>query len=148
MSDDLSRIDLPRYVESLSQFLLQSSARNAADIQLVTNVASLSLSIETAVPCGLIINELLTNAIRHAFHGKKEGVIRIEIKEDKDNIVSLIIVDNGIGMSSTAVSGDTKALGLTLVRELVMQLHGSMEEPGGPGTVFRIFFPLETGSGP
>lgn len=146
MSDDFSRIDLSCYVESLSQYLLQSSVRDTAGIQLITDIAPLSLSIETAIPCGLIINELLTNAIKYAFQGKKNGLIRIEIKEERENTVALTIGDNGIGMAASAVPGDTKGLGLTLVRELVNQLQGSLEELEGPGTVFRIVFPLGTAS--
>ncbi len=146
MSDDLSRIDFSRYVESLSQYLFQSFDQDTAGIQFISDIAPVALSIETAVPCGLIINELLTNSMKHAFHGQSEKKIWIEMKKEAGNSVALTIGDNGIGMPSAEVSGKRSSLGLILVRELVLQLHGSLEYRESQGTVFHIVFPLDCAS--
>ena len=146
MSDDFSRIDFSRYVESLSQYLLQSFDQDTAGIHFVADIASVALSIETAVPCGLIINELLTNSMKHAFRGRKERNIWIEMKENPDNSIALTIGDNGVGLPSDEASGKRSSLGLVLVRELVLQLHGSLEYRSEPGAVFRIVFPLDPAS--
>ncbi|WP_321991202.1 histidine kinase dimerization/phosphoacceptor domain -containing protein [Marispirochaeta aestuarii] len=146
MSDDFSRIDFSRYVESLSQYLLHSFDQDTAGIQFIADIAPVALSIETAVPCGLIINELLTNSMKHAFRGRNERKIWIEMKENTDNSITLTIGDNGVGLPSDEASGKRSSLGLVLVRELVLQLHGSLEYRREPGAVFRIVFPLDPAS--
>ena len=89
------------------------------------NVAYAYFNIQTAIPLGLIINELISNAFKHAFPDKREGSIFISIiKEEKSDGFTLEISDNGIGMK--AKKGEKKSLGLELVSLLVMQLNGTI----------------------
>ena len=99
------------------------------------------MSIDHAVPCGLIVNELVHNALKHAFPDGREGEIRISCHQNDQGLV-LQISDNGAGIPADPDLGKTNSLGLQLVRTLVEQLEGSIEVSNSAGTDFRIVFRL------
>lgn len=140
-SQDLAKIDFEEYIKSLSKALYRSYGVNPGRITLEVNVKDVSLGIDSAVPCGLIINELVSNSLKHAFppswNGK--GKIRISFQPHKNNKIKLIIQDNGIGMPKNFNFSHPESLGLRLVTILVRdQLEGKIDMERERGTKFRI----------
>jgi two-component sensor histidine kinase len=92
------------------------------------------------VPCGLIVNELVSNALKHAFVDGREGEIHVSLCSDPDNLVRLAVADNGVGFPGQVDFHNTKSLGMQLVNTLVQQLDGQIELRNGEGTRFEIAF--------
>ncbi|MFW6356874.1 MAG: sensor histidine kinase [Spirochaetota bacterium] len=137
LSGNLAEIDFPRYVEALAENLLESY--NAGDrVSLNTDMDPVCLSIETAVPCGLIVNELLTNSMKHAFPNGRDGTVFIEVKQVDTDQLQLTIRDDGVGMPIAGCDDRRPSLGVTIVDELVKQLHGTIETWVDGGTWTRV----------
>jgi len=135
-SEDLTSIDMGRYLERLTSSILDSYHGGGIDLEV--EVGDVTLPIETAVPLGLIINELITNSVKHAF--TSSGRITIELKEDGSEF-TLTVADNGVGLPLGFVPGESDALGLRLVAGLVDQIDGTLETLGrDEGAEFRITF--------
>lgn len=100
----------------------------------------MSLDIDRAIPCGLIINELVSNALKYAFPDEQMGEIAIGLHAADDRVVTLTVRDNGIGIPATTDLAETDSLGLKLVNDLVHQLEGSMAMHCSHGTEFQITF--------
>jgi two-component sensor histidine kinase len=151
-SQDLARVDFGEYVRNLAAFLLRSYGELAEAIALKIETDEVFLGIDSAVPCGLILNELISNSLKHAFpsNGNRpldengingtQGEIRIELRADSAGQLSLIVSDNGVGLSPGLDFRDTSSLGLQLVNTLVRQLEGSVELDDSRGTAFHISF--------
>jgi two-component sensor histidine kinase len=135
-------IDFEKYIQSLADNLLSMYGVNSDAIQLDLNVNNVSLDIDTAIPCGLIINELVSNSLKYAFPGGKKGKICIILRKDDspDNLYSLVVGDNGVGFSRDLDFCSTESLGLQLVMDLVEQIEGKIELDRSVGTVFKITF--------
>jgi len=141
-SKELSRINFPEYIESLSKLLFRSYGVNPDQIQLQISGKVIHLSIETAVPCGLMINELISNCLKHAFPNDRKGNVSVSITENTDsNSFTFIVADDGVGLPPGLDIEKTETLGLQLVRTLTKQLNGKFEvHREGPGTAFEICF--------
>ena len=137
-SKDLSHINFADYVENLTDYLLYSYG--ASNISLQINVPPVFLAIDTAIPCGLIINELVSNAIKYAFPNGQAGEIWIELQTTKKQYTVLIVGDNGIGLPPEVNFQQTPSLGLTLVHMLVKQIKGEIELQSKKGTEFKLVF--------
>ncbi|MFQ5780578.1 MAG: sensor histidine kinase, partial [Nitrospiria bacterium] len=96
--------------------------------------------IDTAIPCGLIINELVSNALKHAFPAGREGEIRIELHSD-DSQMHLTVSDNGIGFPKDLDLRNPKSLGLQLVNRLTDQLKGTLKSERNGGSAWKMTFP-------
>ncbi len=96
--------------------------------------------MDTAIPCGLIINELITNALKYAFPDNREGEIKIAIYKSKDHMHELHVSDNGIGIPEEIDYKHTKSMGLHVVNTLSRQLSAKIELLRSVGTDFRISF--------
>jgi PAS domain S-box-containing protein len=140
-SGNLARIDFGEYVRSLVGFLARSYSMST--VRVVVNVQSIDLPVNTAIPCGLIINELVSNALKYAFPGGREGEVNIDLVVKPDGSGVLSVRDDGIGLPAELVPQKTTTLGLQLVNTLTKQLNGSIEMMRGNGTTFSITFPLE-----
>ena len=136
---DLTRIDLAEYVNELVSDLFRSYSVNTYLVKYKIKSNSILLDINTAIPCGLIINELVTNSIKHAFPDNASGEISIEIKCDADDFI-LKVKDNGIGFPKELDLNDIKTLGLQLVTNLTNQLEGEIKLSREDGTCFQIKF--------
>ncbi|MCG2829086.1 PAS domain S-box protein [Methanothermobacter sp. K4] len=134
-SEDITSIDMRRYIERLTSSILDSY--HAAGIELNVSVEDVTLPIETAVPLGLIINELITNSVKYAF--SEGGEITVELESEGDDFI-LTISDNGVGFSPGFVLEESDSLGLKLVGGLVDQLDGDLEVNMEDGTEFRVKF--------
>jgi PAS domain S-box-containing protein len=138
-SKDLSNIDFAEYIQNLAHNLFQAYEIHARGIKLQTNIAQCSLNIDTAVPCGLIINELVTNALKYAFTGQIKGKINIDFTLD-NRVCVLTVSDSGIGFPQDLDYRKARTLGLRLVGSLVKQIRGKIELLETPGTTFKITF--------
>ena len=139
-SKDIARIDFGQYIQSMIVYLFQSYKVNPNVVKLKTVVKDISLDINTAIPCGLIINELTSNSLKHAFPGDKEGEVYINLYSDKDNKYTLIVSDNGVGFPKDLNYRKTDSFGIQLVNMLVEQLNGSIKLERRVGTKFTIKF--------
>jgi PAS domain S-box-containing protein len=138
--EDLTQIDIAGYVSELTNQIRRSHAINPKMIKLNIKVKEMFLNINTAIPCGLVINELVSNAFKYAFPVNREGEILIELFLDKDDMVTLIVKDDGIGFPEDIDFHNTETLGLQLVNTLVKQLNGAIELDRSNGTAFKIRF--------
>ncbi len=137
---DLASIDLAEYVQTLANFLFASYASANRAIALQTDIEPLSISVEHAVPCGLILNELITNALKYAFPQGGTGIIGVELKMLGEGRVMLRIWDNGVGLPPSVDPHQSETLGLTIVTTLARQLRGELSVQRGGGTEFTIAF--------
>ncbi len=140
-SEDLLKIDFQEYIESLTNSLSRSYSVPGVSVFVDVNVEDVQLDLETAVPCGLIINELASNALKHAFVGKEgTGVIDIDFVVQDCNY-SLRIADNGIGLSDGFDVDQHTSMGMEIVAILTAQLEGELKACNDEGAVFEITFP-------
>jgi two-component sensor histidine kinase len=141
---DFSRIDLGEYLERLAQLLISSYREDSTHITLrrILPAAPLFLDLDRAIPCGLVINELVTNAFKHAFPGGRSGEVRIELLAAKDEI-ELIVADDGAGMPEDFDLANVKSLGLQLVPLLAEQLGGRFTVTNGVAPRFSLRFPSQ-----
>ncbi|MEO7804256.1 MAG: histidine kinase dimerization/phosphoacceptor domain -containing protein [Actinomycetota bacterium] len=141
-SKDLAQVEFSDYVHSLVDNLPRSSSAGM-QVSVTQDIEACRLSIETAVPCGLIINELVTNALKHAFPGEGHGLIRVVLQRVDPSNWMLLVADDGIGLPLGIDMKKTESLGLELVSLLVKQISGSLEIKRDSGTSFQVTFPSE-----
>jgi len=140
---DFSRIDLGDYLDRLVQSI-RSSYRGTGErigLRLAQQGANVELDLERAIPCGLLVNELVTNAFKHAFKDERQGEIVIEISEDAESLICLSVSDDGVGLPSDPELAQLSSLGLQLIQLFVEQLHGALTIERESGTRFAIRFP-------
>jgi two-component sensor histidine kinase len=142
-SDNLLEIDFHDYVEMLANGLLRFYRFDTLAVALKLDIVDIYLDIDTAVPCGLIINELVSNSLKHAFSGRTgDGLITITfsmINDGRDYLFS--VADDGIGLSGDVDIEKSTSMGLEIVRILTQQLDGQLSLNSGGGTEFRVEFP-------
>ena len=146
-SKDLSNLNLKDYIGDLANALLGSYQLSGDRISLKLDVETISVSIDTATPCGLIINELMSNSLKHAFPGDRRGEVSLVLHQSEKGEIDMRFSDNGIGLPKGFDFKNTRSLGLTLVRNLsVKQLKGTVEVRTEHPTEFHIKFrePLHT----
>ncbi len=136
---DFSNISFREYVENISRNLVHSYAATDSAPALKLDLDDIQLHLDTAIPCGLIINELLTNSLKYAFPAGKKGKIGITIRE-KAGKVTIGISDNGVGLPPDIDFRNTESLGLQLVVSLVEQINGKIKLDTKKGTNFTIEF--------
>ena len=140
-STNLKQINFADYMVDLLAYLWQTLGRRTANVQLVTDIAPLDLDIATAVPCGLILNELISNAVKHAFPHGQPGYLHVTLQPDKaDENALLMVHDDGVGLPPGFDWQYSHSLGLTIVQTLVQQLGGKISVETAVGTTFKIAF--------
>ncbi|MBE9210246.1 PAS domain S-box protein [Nostoc sp. LEGE 06077] len=140
-SPNIGQLDVVDYIQTLATSILISYQIGLERIELKTNIAAVSLNIDQAIACGLIINELISNCLKHAFPNEKKGTITITLQNINDHI-EMSIQDNGVGIPNDLDWNNSSSLGLSLVYDLVTeQLEGSMTLERNHGTKFTIQFP-------
>ena len=137
---DFAKINFAEYIEDLSSYLFSAYGVNVENINLELELDNVALNLNTAIPCGLIINELISNALKHAFSDKTKGIIYIAFHFDEDKHYTLIIRDNGIGLPKNWEVKSANSLGLKLVDILAKQLEGTLQVNSGLGTEFNLRF--------
>lgn len=148
-SDDLARVDFAGYAESLLSYLWQAHGAAATKIRLNLELKPLQLPVDTAVPCGLILNELAGNALKHAFRQRERGEVTVCLSAE-ERTVRLAVRDDGVGMPADLDWRQTSSLGLRLVQMLAGQLRAEVAVTRSEGTGFEIVFQtagtVETGA--
>jgi two-component sensor histidine kinase/DNA-binding response OmpR family regulator len=164
-TEDLARIDFPEYLRDLAAYLVSSYSADAHAVSLRLDADDIVLDVDRAVPCGLIVNELVSNSLKHAFSarsavradraaGATQGAqgngtgdsnsdrneIFIELRAEGGGQLRLVVGDNGVGIPEDKDWRNTQSLGLLLVNNLVRQLRGAIELIGQGGTQFEIRF--------
>jgi len=141
-SSDLSKIDFREYIQSLITSLLDSHYLNPGQIKLNMHVEDIELDIGRAIPLGLIISELVSNSLRHAFPYNKKGELQINLKasEIEEYDYTLIVGDNGIGLPEDLDIKNSNTLGMVLINALTKQLRGALDINRKEGTTFTINF--------
>ncbi len=139
-SENLARVEFSDYARSLLTYLWRAHGSGTARIRLTLDLQPVSLSVEKAVPCGLILNELAVNALKHAFAGRAEGEVTVALHTSAEGRVSLRVRDNGVGLPAELDWRESPSLGLRLVQMLAGQLHGTVQAVTGAGTEFVIEF--------
>jgi two-component sensor histidine kinase len=137
-SDSLADLDFGRYVEVLSRGLFQAYCVDSSRLQLELNVEPNHLSVDEAVPCGLILNELLSNSLKHGFPDGRQGVIQVSFLRTGDRRVELSVSDNGVGLPAGLRWEESPSLGLQVVRALAHQLRAELSVVRGGGTSIRL----------
>jgi PAS domain S-box-containing protein len=141
-SEDLTKIDFSQYIKELLNYLSYTYAAEKTLPTLKIRTDDIKMPINKAIPCGLIINELTTNAFKYAFLGDRAGEMRIEFSIKDDKSCQLLISDSGLGLPPDLDTQNTKTFGFKLVTLLIKQLKGSFEIDRSGGTTFKITFPL------
>ncbi|MBE9229419.1 PAS domain S-box protein [Phormidium sp. LEGE 05292] len=139
-SEDLGKVNLDKYIQQLIGNLCTSLNSSSKSIKLIVEAEALSFNLETAIPCGLIINELITNAYKHAFTNGQCGDVKVQLFQSENQQLNLIVADNGIGIPATVDWQNPISLGLKLVKILAKQLKANLEFDFQSGTVVKLTF--------
>jgi PAS domain S-box-containing protein len=142
-SSDYARVPFSDYAKSLAGNIFHATGVSPANITLGVDVESISLPVDKAIPCGLILNELITNALKHAFPDGRNGSVRVELSKTSGGEVQLAVSDDGIGLTCDIDPRTSSTLGMQLVSTLVQQLDGELDVIRRDGMAFRITFPLD-----
>lgn len=143
-SEDLSHIDFKTYIRQLTKTISGGLNTSQKDINCTLNVdeETVGLNINQAVPFALILNELLTNAYKHAFKGRDRGTIEINLKEE-EGLMTLLVHDDGVGLPADLDIETSSSLGMSLIETLIEQLEGTIKMQSDQGTDIYIEFPIE-----
>ncbi len=144
-SSDLARVDFADYAQSLLGYLWRAQGSTASGIKLNLELKPVLLSVNTAIPCGLILNELVSNALKHAFVGRDSGKVTVALHGEGQACVRLSVHDDGIGLPQGLNWKKADSLGLRLVQMLVGQLQAEVDVISEKGTVFTIIFEKQKG---
>ena len=140
-SHNLAQVSFKNYIVDLARYLFRSYNADPFKIRLETDVADVVLSVDIAIPCGLLINELISNAIKYAFPDDRKGIIKVGLMQNRENrLYELTVQDDGIGIGDYLKAPTKSSLGLQLVDTLVDQINGKMEIITHEGTTFIIRF--------
>jgi two-component sensor histidine kinase/DNA-binding NarL/FixJ family response regulator len=140
LTTDVANIDFTIYLESLTEHLCNSYLIDPEQVSLVIDVENVKLSIDKAIPCGLIINELVSNSLKYAFPQGRQGIVAIRLHEDEKGILILSVTDDGVGLPAGMDFSRTGSMGLQLVNLLTRQLRGEISLSNEKGTAFTIRF--------
>jgi len=144
-SESLSKIDFADYTRFLATQLFSFFGIDTRRVHLDLALRRIMVDINTAVPLGLIMNELISNALKHAFPGERQGTISISGGYDGD-LITLIVRDNGVGIPADFDWKNTTSLGMRLVNSLIEQVDGTLTLDRGTGTTFTVTVKKEPGS--
>lgn len=139
-SKDMAKVDLSEYIRRLTTHLVSMYRAGLGPISLKLDVKDVYLDVKRAIPCGLIITELVSNSLKHAFPDGKKAEIAVEMHPDKGKKYTLVVKDDGVGFPEGADFRNTKSLGMKLVVDLVKQINGTIDLSRAKGTEFKIVF--------
>lgn len=142
-----AHVVLGPYLDRLCALLRQShfGHRDKVELALSADEQPVSVDLQRAVPCGLLVNELVTNAIKHAFPGGRQGRIEVRLRRLADGRGEIVVADNGVGLPQGVAPGVTRSLGFQLIPALAEQLESVIDIDCSNGTRFTISFPISEG---
>jgi len=140
-SENLARIDFAEYAQGLAQDILASHGSPTVPVRLKLELEPVTMGADLAVPCGLILNELVSNAFKHGFPKVTGGEIKLTLRSDSSGGYSMYVQDSGVGLPTGLDVNTSQSLGLKLVQLLTQQIHGSFElVKSDPGTLAHLHF--------
>ncbi|MEO1021018.1 MAG: sensor histidine kinase, partial [Bacteroidota bacterium] len=134
-----SRIDFETYTKNLMNIISSSYHYEEKDIEVELDIDHIQMNVNQGIPCGLILNELVSNSYEHAFKGRNEGRIKVSLKQEEEYI-EMEVSDDGIGFPREFDIRQSKSLGMTLVHTLTHQLSGELKQSNRVGTTFSVVF--------
>jgi PAS domain S-box-containing protein len=141
-SDNLAQVNMGEYIERLAEDLYQSYRSASGEVEFVVSAERALFPLDVAIPCGLLLNELLTNCLKHAFPAGRDGTVTIDLCHGSNKTSVLSVRDDGDGFPESIDFRNTTSFGLQLVNMLVEQLGGEIELLAIEGTCFTITFPF------
>lgn len=138
-SEDLSSINYKEYIDQLAEYLFTTHEQPNVTYSIESD--EVNMPIDSAIPTGIIINELITNSLKHAFPDGRKGTVDIKLKNQKDGVL-LVVEDDGIGMQHDFELNKTSSLGLELVNALTQQLNARVQIDSSNGTRFSFHIPV------
>lgn len=145
-SEDFANMEFDNYVKELVELISDTLNVNGKQIVLEVHSDNLEININQAIPCALIINELVTNSYEHGFEGVSEGKLKVNLKVE-DERVHISVIDNGKGLPDDFDSAESASLGLTMVKQLTRQLNGELDFHDKEGTHVEVSFKMDRKSG-
>jgi two-component sensor histidine kinase len=139
-SADLSHVNFGKYLSVLLDNIFDTHDAASRGLSKIIDVGDANLTVDVAIPCGLIVNELVTNALKHAFPGGRTGTVRVSLRGSSDGAMDLTVQDDGVGMPPSIDPRNTVSLGLDLVVTFAEQLNAEMDIMSERGTSFRFRF--------
>ncbi len=134
-----ARVDLADYLKQIANHVFRAQNSNSGAVRLVFDLDPIDVETRQAIPCALIVNELLTNSLKHAFADGRSGEIRLVLKRETNERIRLRVSDNGPGLPADFAARQSRSLGLQLVSDLARQLQGTLEV--APDSTFTLTFP-------
>jgi two-component sensor histidine kinase len=142
-SEMFARVEMEDYIRQLVKTIQETYDADAGSISVHVDCDNAVLDITKAIPCGLIVNELLTNAYKHAFRGKETGNIHLKLKKDEESDeCQLQVVDDGVGLPDGVIAGKSTSLGYNIIRGLARQISADLHMTGHDGTHVLLKFKL------
>jgi PAS domain S-box-containing protein len=141
LNDEPDRLDFREYAAKLARDLFYSYGVNSERIRLRFELEQITLGLNQAIPCGLILNELLTNSLKYAFPNERSGEILVKLSFGRNQAVKLTVADDGVGLPANFDWKQSQTLGLRIMNILGRQLDGIVQREAGAGTVFSLTFP-------
>jgi len=138
-SENFESVNFSEYVSSLTKNLVHTYSINSQKIKLILTTDKLILNLDLSIPCGLIINEIISNSLKYAFPNNRDGIIFVTLSAKKKK-VTIEVGDNGIGLPKSIDIKNSETLGLQLIETLVDQINGKVKLSRNKGTVFKINF--------
>ena len=142
-SKDYANIPFSEYARSLAENVFHATEAPSQNVHLELAIEDCAIGVDKAIPCGLILNELISNARKHAFPGERSGKIRVELAKTEDRRLKLAVCDDGTGLPEGIDVASGGSLGLHLVRMLTKQIDGELKVETIDGTCFRVELPME-----
>jgi two-component sensor histidine kinase/CheY-like chemotaxis protein len=146
-SADLAHTELGAYIRNVMKELFLAHGEVSSKVTLQLQLEPVLLPVDMAIPCGLILNELATNSLKHAFVGREHGTIEIQLTSVRNESVHLRFRDDGWGLPAGLKLDAAESLGLRLIRMLSKQLRGEVKTHSGEGTTFELHFQLQKNTG-
>jgi PAS domain S-box-containing protein len=143
-SQNFSDVPFADYIRGLANDVFSATGTSPSAVSLQLSVDAVTIAVDKAIPCALIVNELISNSLKHGFPGGRPGTIRVELKKLNESQLRLVVDDDGIGLQGDPL-GKATTLGLKLVTTLAKQLDGVVEAKSeGPGARFELTFPIQS----
>ncbi len=138
-NDDLAKVNFKKFLEDLIASVDQTMKKPGHEIDLELDITNIPMNVNIGIPLGLMVNEILSNAYKHAFNNAKKGHIQISFEKNKDDY-RLEIKDNGIGSDENVLEKNSSSLGISLIKSLASQINGEVSFSGKDGAQFTILF--------
>jgi two-component system, sensor histidine kinase PdtaS len=138
--EDVTRISAEEYIQKLATTLYKSYQVSDKRIQFKTEIEPIKLDVDTAIPIGLILNELITNVLKHAFRPEQEGNLEVKLLRGGNESINLWVSDNGIGFKNQTMTANKDSFGWSLIEMFTEKLHGQLNISNGIGTTVHLQF--------